>query len=625
MQIPTGMFDPRNTGMLASQTTASLGLRQATMKICTKCNGSFEEGIVYCPNDGARLTTVSKLQLAGQQVPAEAAEAAQQRAIQEGVEDLTGRTIAGRYNIVRRLGEGGMGVVYQAIDTRLEKPVAIKVLREDFAHRSDVVARFTQEAKSAARIKHENVLDVTDYGQTEDGSFYIAMELLVGTDLADVLQKEGTVAVDRAIAIMIQVTRALAAAHSKGIVHRDLKPENIFLVKADDGREIVKIVDFGIAQMKDLSESGGGKKLTRTGMIFGTPEYMSPEQAAGKPIDHRVDIYAVGVILYEMFAGRVPFVGDTFMGVLTQHLFEQPPPIRSLRPDADVTPEIEAIINKALAKNPADRYQTMQELTEDLMRVRDGLRPVAASAVDTTSRVHVGSVGMAMTVPIAPSTQGGTVTPQATVIERPSTPSRKGLVAVAGLGVITVVLAGVALARSSGNQGGNSRESTVSTRSHQEVRTAATTTEDRTQETANRASTGQNTTGTPGNHAAPTAVRVRIATTPVPARIEVEGQAGLSCNQTPCELTLPRGTSVHLLASAPRKRGELVFTPERDGQEVTVSLVAMAGGSSRSSSGRDGAGRLSSDGRQGQSNPRCRPGQLQWFDRREMIYRPCTN
>jgi serine/threonine-protein kinase len=294
---------------------------------------------------------------------------------------LVGAVVAERYKVLRRLGEGGMGVVYEAVDDRLEKHVAVKVLREDFARRQDVVARFTQEAKSAARIKHENVLDVTDYGQTKDGSFYIAMELLVGTDLADVLQAEGTLGQERGVEVAVQVCRALQAAHQKGIVHRDMKPENVFLVRADDGREVVKIVDFGIAQMKDISGSAeGSRKLTRTGMIFGTPEYMSPEQAAGKPVDHRVDVYAAGVILYEMFAGRVPFVGDSFMGILTQHMFEQPPKIGAVNPNTVVSPELEAVIFKALAKDPGQRYQSMQEFADDLQRFRSGARTNAALA-----------------------------------------------------------------------------------------------------------------------------------------------------------------------------------------------------------------------------------------------------
>jgi tRNA A-37 threonylcarbamoyl transferase component Bud32 len=322
-------------------------------KICPVCKSEYEGGEVFCPLDGARVVTHTQMESGD--IPDD---------------PLIGQMLD-KYKVIRQIGEGGMGVVYSAMDTRLEKQVAIKVLKEDFAHRTDVVARFTQEAKSAARIKHENVLDVTDYGGTEDGSFYIAMELLVGTDLADVLAKEGAVELHRALNVAIQVTRALGAAHGKGIVHRDLKPENVFLVRADDGREVVKIVDFGIAQMKDMTGQGG-KKLTQTGMIFGTPEYMSPEQAKGASIDHRVDIYAVGVILYEMAAGRTPFVGDSFMGILTQHLYEDPPPLAEVNPHVECSAELEMVIYKALAKAPEDRYQDMPELLEALEEASEG-------------------------------------------------------------------------------------------------------------------------------------------------------------------------------------------------------------------------------------------------------------
>ncbi len=297
-----------------------------------------------------------------------------------GGPDLSGRVIAKRYLLKSRLGFGGMGVVYKAIDQRLEKAVAIKVLKEEFSKRQDVVARFTQEAKSVARIKHENVLDVTDYGQSDSGDYYIAMELLVGIDLAQALAMENRepMTVDRATDIAVQICRALGAAHALGVVHRDMKPENVFLVRTDDGRELVKIVDFGIAQMKDTAGGESSRKLTQAGMVFGTLDYMPPEQASGSAIDHRVDVYATGVILYEMFAGRVPFYADTPLDVLRQHLSSAgPPPIHDVNPDADVSPEFAAVIYKALAKEPGQRHASMSEFADELLRARQGTRPTA--------------------------------------------------------------------------------------------------------------------------------------------------------------------------------------------------------------------------------------------------------
>jgi serine/threonine-protein kinase len=282
----------------------------AVSKICPVCKTDFSGGEVFCPNDGTRLQTPSQIASLGEV---------------ERADPLLGTTLDGRYRILRRIGEGGMGIVYEAEHVVLEKRVALKVLRDDFSSRPEVVERFRQEAKSASRIGNEHIVDISDFGETPDGSSYFVMELLDGEDLATVLQRETTIPLARAADILLQCCKALGAAHSKGIVHRDMKPENIFLTQREGRPDFVKIVDFGIAKMSDIETKGTpGRKLTKTGMIFGTPEYMSPEQAAGKPLDHRVDIYALGVIFFEMLTGRVPFVGDTFMGILTQHMFEPP-------------------------------------------------------------------------------------------------------------------------------------------------------------------------------------------------------------------------------------------------------------------------------------------------------------
>jgi serine/threonine-protein kinase len=527
--------------------------------------------------------------------------------------DLTGRTIAGRYNVLRRLGEGGMGVVYSAMDTRLEKQVAIKVLKEDFAHRQDIVARFTQEAKSAARIKHENVLDVSDYGGTEDGSFFIAMELLVGTDLADVLHKEGAVELHRALSIAIQVTRALGAAHANGIVHRDLKPENVFLVRADDGREVVKIVDFGIAQMKDVTGQSG-KKLTQTGMIFGTPEYMSPEQAKGLPIDHRVDIYAVGVILYEMAAGRTPFVGDSFMGILTQHLYEPAPAILSLNPNAQITPEYELVIAKALAKNPDERYQSMQELRDDLIKVRDGMRPTAVTAVISAPNKPNASVGL-----ITSASVTGAFSSASHTMEMPrdsaSKPRRSGLLLGLGL-VAALVVAGGAIAL---NAISNSNVQQLRTAD----RTAINTTVQGEQQAAPQTPVGvpgpsSATTATSPDAAAPSSVNLRFVTTPAGAQVFFQGRDEPACAATPCNIQVPRGESRSGYVTLRNKRGEFTVTANIDGQEVEVPLAPTRrpAGGARTNAGSNGTTRPP-------NNPRCRPGQLSYFNEARQIFLPC--
>ncbi len=327
------------------------------MKVCPACRVDYGGGEVFCPVDATRLVTTSQMSVNPLNPD----------------DPLVGTVLAGRYVVKTRIGEGGMGLVYEGLHRDIDKRVAIKVLRDDLSSRPDVVARFRQEAKSASRIGHENIVDISDFGETVQGASYFIMEFLDGEDLGNVLGREVTVDADRACAIVLQCCRALSATHAKGIVHRDIKPENIFLTKRDGIDDFVKIVDFGIAKMSDIETDGApGRKLTKTGMIFGTPEYMSPEQAAGKDLDHRVDVYALGIILYECLAGRVPFEGDTFMGVLTQHLFAELPPIDELNPNAKVSRELELVIRKALAKDPDDRYQDTEELAEAITCALDG-------------------------------------------------------------------------------------------------------------------------------------------------------------------------------------------------------------------------------------------------------------
>ncbi len=262
--------------------------------------------------------------------------------------------------MLRKLGEGGMGVVYLAEHVFIEKRVALKVLSEDFARKPDLVARFMQEAKAASRIGHENIVDITDFGETASGSVFFAMEFLDGKDLAGHIKSDGAMPFTRAKGIMNQICRALGAAHAKGIIHRDMKPENVYLVTREGRADFVKVLDFGIAKMSALDE--GGSRLTRTGMIFGTPEYMSPEQAKGDKPDHRVDIYACGCILYEMLTGDVPFHAETFMGVLTKHMFENPEPPSQRNPTAAIPGDVEAVCMRALAKDRDQRFQTMKEM-----------------------------------------------------------------------------------------------------------------------------------------------------------------------------------------------------------------------------------------------------------------------
>jgi serine/threonine protein kinase len=285
----------------------------------------------------------------------------------ESTDPLVGSTLVDRYVIAKKLGEGGMGAVYLATHNLLEKQVALKILHGEFARKPDLVERFMQEAKAASRIRHENVIDISDFGATPEGLVFFAMELLKGHDLHDEIARARVsghlLPWARTKKIFLQICAALSAAHAKGVVHRDLKPENVYLVEFLGDPDFVKLLDFGIAKLTDTGEGEGGRKLTKTGMLFGTPEYMSPEQARGEQVDHRVDVYAMGCILFQLVTNRVPFEADNFMGVLSMHLTEPPPSIPVEVFDQIGAPRALAqIIDRALDKNRDARYQTIDDL-----------------------------------------------------------------------------------------------------------------------------------------------------------------------------------------------------------------------------------------------------------------------
>jgi serine/threonine-protein kinase len=275
--------------------------------------------------------------------------------------DLVGRILADRYRIMRLLGEGGMGQVYEAQHVNINKRFAIKLLRPEIVSNPEAVARFRQEAWSASSIGHENIIEIDDFATLPDGSVYLAMEFLDGMSLADKMRESTMIPVTDGLDISMQVSHGLGAAHDKGIIHRDMKPENIFVAVKRE-RTLVKILDFGIAKVSGHE----GQKMTRTGAIFGTPHYMSPEQALGKTLDHRSDIYSVGVIMYEVFTGRVPFEAESFMGILTKHIMAQAVPPRQMAPERDIPYEVESLIMRAMAKEPNDRIQTMHDLAAEI-------------------------------------------------------------------------------------------------------------------------------------------------------------------------------------------------------------------------------------------------------------------
>ncbi|MGB5524951.1 MAG: serine/threonine-protein kinase [Polyangiales bacterium] len=330
---------------------------------------------------------------------------------------LLGQTIDQRYRVDSLLGEGGMGLVYRVTHTRLNKPLAMKVLRQENTHDPEVLARFRREAESASNIGNQHIIDVSDFGELTDGSTYFIMEFLDGLDLIDAIDSVDRMPEERALHIAIQVCRALGAAHDAGITHRDLKPENIFLIHRDDEEDFVKVLDFGIAKV-----GHGPSRLTRAGEVLGTPHYMSPEQCEGEGVDHRTDIYALGVLLYEMVTGHVPHDADTMMGILTKHMYEEPIPPRVRVPHC--SEELETLVMRCLEKQPERRYQTMHEVLSDLELIRAGLQPVGPDTWTLpptrpprpwrrgASSVYVGGLAIALLVMVVTIAVGALRTPE---------------------------------------------------------------------------------------------------------------------------------------------------------------------------------------------------------------------
>lgn len=302
----------------------------------------------------------------------------------DDADSLVGQIVGERYRIEERLGVGGMGAVYRATHIHMRKTMALKVLHQEMSWKPEAVARFEREAVAAGRIEHPNVAAAKDFGRLDERSFYMALEFVEGRSLRYTLHEERTLDAARVVNIARQVGEALRAAHEQGIVHRDLKPENIMLQNEGTESEFVKVLDFGLAKISledDEPESSvdAPTELTKMGTVFGTPSYMSPEQAAGKPADHRCDLYSLGIVLYEMLSGGVPFRGDAIVVVLTKHIHEPPPAL----PDS-VDPGLANLIRHLLAKDPAQRPATAQAFLDELSRLQiakptSALTPASAS------------------------------------------------------------------------------------------------------------------------------------------------------------------------------------------------------------------------------------------------------
>jgi eukaryotic-like serine/threonine-protein kinase len=289
-------------------------------------------------------------------------------------ETYLGKTIAGKFRVEQLIGEGGMGRVFKATQTALDKPVCLKVLRKSLLSDERTVARFQREAKAASRLNHPNSISIIDFGSCDDGSLYIAMEYIPGEDLHQVLSQDGPLPEKRIIRIMSQVLAALVDAHGAGVIHRDLKPENIMVEQRRGEPDFVKVLDFGIAKIQEQPGDEPSQALTRAGFVCGTPEYMSPEQARGATLDARSDLYAVGVMLYQCLTGVLPFEADSAVGFATMHLTTEPVPPRQKRPDLAISESMNALVLRAMSKDPNDRPQTAEDFRKELLSVGDGTR-----------------------------------------------------------------------------------------------------------------------------------------------------------------------------------------------------------------------------------------------------------
>ncbi|HEY7027563.1 MAG TPA: serine/threonine-protein kinase [Gemmatimonadales bacterium] len=309
------------------------------MKFCTACGAEYGDEILFCQRDGTPLRT------------------------QESARDLVGQIVAERYHIQKKLGEGGMGQVYLAEHVKMGRRCAIKIMTQSMMNDADAISRFNREAANASRISHPHVCAVYDFGETREGLIYLAMEYIEGMSLSALLDEGGAMPLPRAAGIISQCADALQAAHDLGIVHRDLKPDNI-MVMSTRGRDIVKVVDFGIAKATDAKSSG--QKVTKTGLVVGTPEYMSPEQLSGDPCDGRSDLYSLALVFYRMITGKLPFEADTAQETMIKRLTDEPMPLALARPDLRFPALVQTVLNRSLTRSPADRYATAVEFGRDL-------------------------------------------------------------------------------------------------------------------------------------------------------------------------------------------------------------------------------------------------------------------
>lgn len=347
------------------------------MKICTTCNAEYPASERFCPSDGTPLRP------------------------RDATADLVGAVIAERYHVLRKLGEGGMGQVYLAEHLRMKRKSAVKVMHPGMANDADAISRFNREAANACQIQHPNVAAIYDFGETGDGIVYLAMEYIEGESLARLLATRGALPPTRAADITRQIAEGLDVAHRLGIVHRDLKPDNVLVGSDHDGRDRVKVVDFGISKASAME----GQTVTRTGQVVGTPDYMSPEQLSGDNVDHRSDVYSLAIVAINMLTGTLPFLSNSSQTSMLLRLTDRPRRLREMRPAVAWPSEMQAVLDRAMELDVERRYATASmfgaALVESARHVPDAVLSDARTVVADlgTAEPHVTTAAPVLPTP----------------------------------------------------------------------------------------------------------------------------------------------------------------------------------------------------------------------------------
>jgi tetratricopeptide (TPR) repeat protein len=376
----------------------------SALKTCPTCSAEYPATERFCPKDGTAL-----------------------RAPSAGAADLVGSVIAERYHVLRKLGEGGMGQVYLAEHVKMGRQSAVKVMHPAMVHDADAIGRFNREAANASRIDHPNVAGIYDFGETSEGLVYLAMQYIEGETLTGIVREHGALPPQRAAEIARQAAEGLHAAHAIGIVHRDLKPDNIMVTKDRDGLDCVKVVDFGIAKAAGVKS----QKVTRTGTVIGTPEYMSPEQLAGEEVDGRSDLYSLALVTFNMLTGDLPFPAETTQTAMIMRLTEKPRSLAQMKPDVDWPTQVQAVMSKALEREAKLRYATTREFGRALHMAIEKM-PVRSPTAPRSAPATGGAPEPATTVVAAPS---------------PAVMKRSLMIAAGVVGLLAALTGGVLMAR----------------------------------------------------------------------------------------------------------------------------------------------------------------------------------